>query len=154
MFYLPFEFETEQYIDWLNACIDYVEGNYAGAEVDFVDSGDTCLLYESYERLYDEDYMFNVTIQINNKEDHRKMLYALLHEAGHLERMIDNSGDATFFCGANESKTHTIIEEVLAWSKAEEIANRLDIFLEKRAWKHEMQNAINLYAKWHNKEEK
>jgi hypothetical protein len=45
-------------------------------------------------------------------------------------------------------KTMTIMEEVLAWRKAEDIADRLDIPIEKRAWQRLINKTVNKYVSW------
>ena len=43
------------------------------------------------------------------------------------------------------------MEEVLAWHKAEEIAERLDIPIEKRAWQRLVNRTTQKYVEWTNK---
>ena len=42
----------------------------------------------------------------------------------------------------------TLMEEVLAWHKADEIANRLGVPIEKRAWQRLVNRSIDKYADW------
>ena len=47
-----------------------------------------------------------------------------------------------------------LMEEVLAWHKAEEIANRMEIPIEKRAWQRLVNKTTQKYVEWINKQEK
>ena len=151
---LDYEHPYHKYDEWYELLKDYVENNYAGTIVE-IEEAQSGIVYESFDRLYDEDYMFSVSITINKDLYPRTKLYALLHEVGHIERMVDDCNTKTFFYSYLDNvpddatfRTRTIVEEVLAWHKAEMLANELDIKLETRAWQREIEKAIRLYSLW------
>jgi len=70
--------------------------------------------------------------------------------------MMENSEDSTFFMDRSgkknlREKTMVLMEEVLAWHKAEEIAERLEIPIEKRAWQRLVNKTTQKYVEWTNK---
>ena len=67
--------------------------------------------------------------------------------------MMENIEDSTFFMDKSGDKnmvekTMTVMEEVLAWHKAEEIAERLNIPIEKRAWQRMVNKTVEKYIGW------
>ena len=67
--------------------------------------------------------------------------------------MMENPSDSTFFMDKSgdknvREKTMTLMEEVLAWHKAEEIAERLQIPIEKRAWQRLVSKTVEKYIGW------
>ena len=95
----------------------------------------------------------NNRIQVAGTYQPRDKLYVLLHEIGHLSRMMENPKDNTYFmdrAGDKNSieKTMTVMEEVLAWRKGEEIADRLDIPIERRAWQRLVNKSVQKYLDW------
>ena len=148
------EYSKEQYQDWFDLLKDHIEEEFVGThvEVEEVKSG---LLYESYDKLCDEDSVYSISVYINEELSHRTRLYALLHEAGHIKRMAEDGHTKTFFYRYLDNvpdnlkfRTRTVIEEVLAWYEAEKIADGLDIKLEERPWQREVEKAIELYTIW------
>ena len=151
---LDYKYPLHKYDEWFELLKDYVESNYAGAFVD-IEKCKSGLHYESYRNLYDDDFQFSFNIVINSELYPRTKLYALLHEAGHIERMFEDRGSNTFFYKYFDGhpdnikhRTRTVVEEVLAWHKAEKIANDLEIEIEERAWQREIERAIKLYIIW------
>ena len=151
---LDYKFPNNQYDEWFEALRDYVESNYVGVTVDVEDSK-TGILYESFDTLCDEDYCYSISVIVNQELYPRSKLYALLHEVGHIERMTEDHCEHTFFYQYLDNvednlryRVRTVIEEVLAWHKAEKVAKDLDIELEKRAWQREVERAIELYSLW------
>ena len=135
---LDYKYENTQYYEWITAVANYVEEEYeASVELTSEENG---FIYE----------MKKNRVQIQGVYPPRDKLYVLLHEVGHLSRLMENPKDSTFFMdrsGAKNirEKTMTLMEEVLAWHKAEEIAERLQIPIEKRAWQQVLQ--YRLYQK-------
>mgnify|MGYP001287201865 CR=1 FL=1 len=83
----------------------------------------------------------------------RDKLYILLHEVGHLFRFNENTEDNTFFMDRSgtrniRERTMTLIEEIMAWHKAEDIAERLNIPIEKRAWQRLVNKTVSKYVDW------
>jgi len=69
---------------------------------------------------------------------------------------MENEGDSTYFMNRSGKKnirerTMVLMEEVLAWHKAEEIAVRLQIPIEKRAWQRLVNKTTQKYVEWTNK---
>tara|TARA_R100000008_G_scaffold70355_1_gene47935 strand:- start:2482 stop:2967 length:486 start_codon:yes stop_codon:yes gene_type:complete len=151
---LDYKYPVKTYKKWFNLLKEHIEEKYAGTNVE-VESAKSGILYESYNKLHDDEYIFSATICINKELYPRTRLYALLHEAGHIERMVQDRDQVTFFYRYFDNapdniklRTRTVIEEVLAWHKAEQIANSLDIKLENRPWQIEIEKAIRLYTLW------
>ena len=151
---LDYKYPNIKYDEWFEELTNHIENKFGGTLVEIEDQP-SGILYESFRKLMDEDYNYHATIVINQDLYPRTRLYALLHEAGHLQRMADDSYQATFFYQYLDSapdnkryRVRTLIEEVLAWHKAESIAEDLGIDLEPVAWRREVENAIKLYADW------
>lgn len=151
---ISYKYERSQYREWFLKLQDYIENKYVGIFVE-IQNEKSGLMYESYKNFHDEDFIFSATISINSKLQPRTRLYALLHEAGHVERMVEDGDKKTFFYHRLDSapdnmkfRSRTVVEEVLAWHKAELLANRLEIPLEERPWQIEIENAIKLYSLW------
>jgi hypothetical protein len=140
---LDYKYENIQYYNWIEAVSIHASTKYQ-AEVE--------LLSEENSFIYSHDYN---TIKVKGSTPPRDKLYILLHEIGHVSRLMESGGDSTFFLGKSGSanireRTMTLMEEVLAWHRGEQIAKKLDIILEPRAWQRLMNKSINKYVEWIN----
>tara|TARA_Y100001938_G_C8073908_1_gene424803 strand:+ start:366 stop:803 length:438 start_codon:yes stop_codon:yes gene_type:complete len=138
---LDYMYEAADYFRWIRLIIEYSQQNYQ-AEVVLTADEDAFI----YERK-------GSRIQVAGSYTPRDKLYVLLHEVGHLSRMMENPKDNTYFmdrAGDKNSieKTMTVMEEVLAWRKGEEIADRLDIPIERRAWQRLVNKSVQKYLDW------
>ncbi len=141
---LDYKYEHSQYYKWTQKVCRYAHLEY-GAEIE--------LLAESNAFTYHYD---NKRIEVRGETPPRDKLYILLHEVGHVSRMMENEGDSTYFMNRSGKKnirerTMVLMEEVLAWHKAEEIAVRLQIPIEKRAWQRLVNKTTQKYVEWTNK---
>jgi len=144
---LDYKYEISEYYRWMQRVCRYAKKEY-DAEIE-LGAEDNAFTY-SYG---------NKKIEVNGRTPPRDMLYILLHEVGHVSRMLENEEDSTYFMDRSgekniREKTMVLMEEVLAWHKAEELANRLDIPLEKRAWQRLVNKTTQRYIRWTNKENK
>lgn len=140
---LDYKYEHRQYYSWMSELANFAEKEYE-IEIELI-SEDNAFIY-TYEKK---------KIQVKGTIPPRDKLYILLHEVGHVARMAENNGDSTYFMDRNGSKniierTMTLMEEVLAWQKAERIASRLDITIEKRAWQRLVNRSVQRYVDWTN----
>ena len=138
---LDYEYDDVIYYRWIQRVADFAKINYQ-AEVDLV-SEESAFIYEYRSK----------KVSVKGDTPSRDKLYVLLHEIGHLTRMIDNSEDPTFFMdragsGNIREKVMTFIEEVLAWKKGEEIATHLGIPLEEAAWRRMVDGSLRKYVDW------
>lgn len=138
---LDYKYEYSQYYRWIQKVVRYAAKEY-GAEVE--------LLAEDNAFIY---HYGNKKIEVLATSPPRDKLYILLHEVGHVSRMMENEDDSTFFMDRSGSKnvrerTMVLMEEVLAWHKAEELADRMEIPIEKRAWQRLVNKTVEKYAKW------
>ena len=143
---LDYKHEIIQYYTWIKRVCRYAHKEY-NAEIE--------LMGEDNEFTYSYK---NKKIEILGSTPPRDKLYILLHEVGHVSRMMENNDDSTFFMDRSGSKnarekTMTLMEEVLAWHKAEEVADRLGIPIEKRAWQRLVNKTTEKYVNWINKQE-
>jgi len=142
---LDYKYSVVQYFQWLQRVVDFAKKEY-GAEVELLAEEDA-FIYE-YKRK---------KVVVKGNTPPRDKLYILLHEVGHLSRIFENVSDSTFFMDKAHNrnikeKTMTIMEEVLAWQKAEDIAKRLDINIESDAWKRLISKSMLKYIQWINEE--
>ena len=138
---LDYKYENADYYTWMEALSEYVQSEY-DAEV-VLTSEDSGFIYE----------INNSKVEVQGVYPPRDKLYVLLHEVGHLSRLMENPKDNTFFMDRSgdkniREKTMTLMEEVLAWHKAEEIAERLQIPIEKRAWQRLVNRTVGKYVDW------
>lgn len=138
---LDYAFQNTQYYDWIDKVGEYASRMH-GVTVE--------LLAEEEAFIYEPK---GGRIQVKGETPPRDKLYILLHEVGHLFRMHENCTDNTFFMDRSgerniREKVMTLMEEVLAWHKADEIAKRLGIPIEKRAWQRLVNKSIHKYADW------
>ena len=138
---LDYEYEDTQYYEWIGDVIKYAYSNY-NAEVDLL-AEDNAFVYELKKN----------KIHVKGAIPLRDKLYILLHEVGHLFRFNENTEDSTYFMDKSgeqniTEKTMTLMEEILAWHKAEDIAVRLNIPIEKRAWQRLINKSVSEYVDW------
>lgn len=104
----------------------------------------------------------NKEIHLVDRGQHRYKLYVLFHEAGHM--LLFEQGNYLESFGArceqyhrsyrkktNLAKYHELKEEVLAWEKGIEIANRLNIIINKRDYDNYAARCYMTYVKAVNK---
>ena len=144
---LDYKYEFSDYYRWIQKVCRYAHMEY-NAEVE--------LLAEDNAFIY---HYGNKKIEVSGQTPPRDKLYILLHEVGHVSRMMENEEDSTFFMNHSGNKnivekTMVLMEEVLAWHKAEEIANRMEIPIEKRAWQRLVNKTTQKYVGWINKQER
>tara|TARA_B100000123_G_C25653098_1_gene394150 strand:- start:189 stop:620 length:432 start_codon:yes stop_codon:yes gene_type:complete len=138
---LDYEYQIVEYHIWIEKLVDHAKETYQ-AEVDLV-SEDNAFIYEYKKK----------KVTVKGDTPVRDKLYILLHEVGHLSRMMENSSDPTYFMdrvgSANiRERVMTFMEEVLAWKKGEEIAMCLGIPIEDAAWRRLMDSSLRKYAEW------
>jgi hypothetical protein len=140
---LNYQYEHTDYYAWIQTVVDHAQHKYQ-AQIE--------LTAEENAYVYSQNQN---KIQVMGATMPRDKLYILLHEVGHLSRMINNSSDSTFFLDKSgdknvREKVMTLMEEVLAWHKGEEIARELDIPIEHRAWQRLVNRSVEEYTKWVN----
>ncbi len=138
---LDYAYENRQYYEWIGHVTRHAQSQY-GAEIDLQAEEDAFI----YERK-------GSRVQVKGATPPRDKLYILLHEVGHLARLTENASDNTYFMDRSGAKNErekmmTLIEEVLAWHKADEIAQVLGVPIEKRAWQRLVNKSIEKYAGW------
>lgn len=138
---LDYKYENVEYYAWMEALAHYVQSVY-----------DAEVILTAEENSYVYSYKQN-KVEIDGAYPPRDKLYILLHEIGHLARMMEDPENSTFFMDKSGDKnlvekTMTLMEEVLAWHKAEEIADRLEIPIEKRAWQRLINKTVGKYVNW------
>ena len=142
---LDYKYEISDYINWLQKVCKYALKEYE-AEIRVTDNNNFTYSYG------------DKTIEIDDRSPPRDKLYILLHEVGHVSRMLENEQDSTYFMDRSGSrnkkeKTMVLMEEILAWHKAEQIADRLSIPIEKNAWQRLVNKTTQKYIDWINKQE-
>jgi len=140
---LDYKYENTDYYTWINIVVNHAVEQYH-TEVDLVAEED------SYAYTFKQN-----KINVMGATPPRDKLYILLHEVGHVSRMLESIGDSTFFMdkageASMKEKTMTLMEEVLAWHRGEAIARRLSIPIEPRPWQRLMNKSIDKYVKWIN----
>jgi len=101
---------------------------------EFLKDNGMSLTFSSAEENY-IDY-HNDEIVIATHQSHKHIIYTILHEIGHY--FLD-----THF--AEDSKTTTVIEEVLAWDRGYDIGQTLRIDIDDEVWNELMKNSIKEY---------
>lgn len=129
--------EDKDLNEYLNSLILWAE-NY-GYFIDFKKRGDNCIC------------LVNKVIEINSSAPLKFQVYCLLHECGHV--LIANNKSFWNFNSSKESKDRdykvfTIIEEIEAWKRGFNLAQRLNIPISKEEWDIQMSDAIYKYIKW------
>lgn len=114
-----------------------------GYHVDFTPNGDDCICNISK------------IIEINSSASTKKQIIRLLHECGHV--LIFSNGSKFNFIDKEKYKEntdgykiYTIIEEIEAWKRGRELANRLKIPIDDVEWEKSMVSALKKYVKWAN----
>ena len=140
---LNWQFENADYYKWIGDVAEYARENFQ-AEVELL-ADENAYIYSNKRS----------KLRIVGGIHPRDKLYILLHEMGHLERRVNNQSDSTFFMDKSgdrniREKTMTLMEEVLAWHTGEEIAKKLNIQIEDRAWQRLMNKTVEKYVEWVN----
>ena len=138
---LDYMYEYADYYAWIEKVSQFAMRQYQ-AEVDLV-SDESAFIYE-YK---------NKKIRVKGDTPPRDKLYILLHEIGHVSRMIENKNDPTYFMDRAgdrnvREKVMTVMEEVLAWKKGEDIAKSLGIPIEDAAWRRLVDANLTKYIDW------
>jgi len=138
---LDYMYEHQDYYVWIEKVSQFAMEQYQ-AEIDLI-SEENAFIYEYKSR----------KIQVKGDTPPRDKLYILLHEIGHVSRMIENKNDPTYFmdrAGTSNirEKVMTIVEEVLAWKKGEDIATSLGIPIEDAAWRRLVDASLRKYIDW------
>ena len=141
---LDYKYSFPQYEKWIAAVENYCRTIYPHVQID-MNATDTILSYE-FKR---------GKIKINKETKPRTKLYTFLHEAGHLIRLAERNQRGCFFLDRSgeansRQRVWTVVEEVLAWQEAEELAHKLRIPIETDAWKRIMTRSIEEYVFWTN----
>jgi len=121
-------------------------------------------VYVSFEKDGLDEYWFDPdnyeqdkgVVSINSKEPLEHQLHTLLHEAGHVAlRVAPDSFRSPFppLCrNTVAGRLEILREEVLAWDKAEHIAELLSIRVDENNWKNSYKKALEKYVRWTIKE--
>ena len=138
---LDYKYENRDYYCWIEKAANYAIVKYQ-AQVNLSEE----------ENSYSYSFRNN-RIELVGSTPPRDKLYILLHEIGHVSRMMENSEDPTFFLDKSgednvRQKTMTLMEEVLAWHRGESVAKSLQIPIENRAWQRLMNKSIEKYVNW------
>ena len=98
-------------------------------------------------------------IEINTRQNYPSRLHSLLHEAGHV-LIRKQRGKSFYECfphqklggasvrGNKKHRLDVIREEILAWEKAESLAETLSIELNFNVWNRHRHNALLTYMEW------
>ena len=144
--------EPEVYAGWVDKVLSHINAEHCYLSLKFGDGVDNDIEY-----VRDGDTA-SAVITLNRGVPPRILLYNMLHELGHYERFIGHTEDMSYYCDSIEEKKEyskpekirVLIEEVLAWKKAEEIAEELEIELEKGMWRYIMETSLQKYTEWCN----
>ena len=94
-------------------------------------------------------------VSINSTRSLETQLHVILHEAGHL--LVEKSDKITngipevlnkYSEKSKIHKTFTVIEEIEAWKRGLNLANRLGIKINKEKWNKDVARAIYKYMVW------
>lgn len=130
------ESEVEYYIHIL---ILWIEKK--GYDVFFEEDGDDCI---------DGEYKI---IEINSSESLDHQLVSLLHECGHA-LIYENSPNKNFLqkkahqYNTSRFRSYSVLEEIEAWNRAENLMKRLDIKIPLNYWESEKMLSLERYIKW------
>jgi hypothetical protein len=112
-----------------------------GYHVELANQGDNCICHISK------------LIEINSSCSLDKQVIYLLHECGHA--LIFDNGSVYNFDEKRNSKKNsvakkvfTVIEEIEAWKRGRELANRLHIPIDDEDWEKSMVKALKKYINW------
>ena len=121
-------------------------------------------VYVSFDEGGTDEYWFDPdnfeedkgVITIDSTKTHEHQLHTLLHEAGHVSlRVKPDKFRSSFPLPARDTlvgRLEILREEVLAWGRAEYIAECLEIPVDKKEWKKSYLKALEKYAKWTSEE--
>ena len=103
---LDYKYENVEYYAWMEALAYYVQSEYDAEVILTADENSYVYTYKQSK------------VEIDGAYPPRDKLYILLHEIGHLARMMENPEDSTFFMDKSGDKnlvekTMTLMEEVL-----------------------------------------
>ena len=130
--------------DFYNFCIYTVEEwlNRKGIDVEFNGKGGCYYFY--HENL----------VVISTKQSLETQAYCLLHEAGHFILRQEDSKKwvqkPLYECTKKFDRVAVMMEEVLAWEKAEELAKDLKLWnsVNKSRWSNYVKSQLYDYMKW------
>lgn len=112
-----------------------------GYHVEMVKNGDDSICYISK------------IIEINSSQSLEKQVITLSHECGHA--LIFDNGSKFNFEEKRDypehtvaHKVYTVIEEIEAWRRGKELANRLHIPIDNDIWEKMMVKALKKYINW------
>ena len=140
---LDYKYLNSDYYAWIERAVEYAE-DVLDVHVD--------LVAEKDEFIYEVNNAKS-KVTVRGRTPPRDKLYILLHEVAHAHRLKFNSEDSTFFMdrsgsGNEREKLMTLMEEILAWHQAEEIAEMLGIPIERRAWQRLVNKTAERYLDW------
>ena len=117
---------------------EWVENSHA--VVVYPDEEDNYWVPTPYDELEELDYQFGV-IELNGSEDLIIKLFSLLHEVGHAKDYCNR-----FFAGLESRAGFESWEaERDAWDLGEQIAEELNIKVNKEEWDEYRNNCLQLY---------
>ena len=94
------------------------------------------------------------TIRVNSKQNFNSRYYTLLHEIGHYLLRQENDfsekylEDVTRHSANKENRIDVLREEIVAWEKCLEFAEKNNFFVDKTQWKKYSKKYIYQYALW------
>lgn len=144
---LDYMYEHADYFIWIEKVSQFAMRQY-DAEIDLI-AEENAFIYEYKSK----------KVRVKGDTPPRTKLYILLHEIGHVSRMVENQNDPTYFMDRSgdaniREKVMTIAEEVLAWKKGEDIAKSLGIPIEDAAWRRLVDSSLRKYIDWIKGEQK
>ena len=110
-------------------------------------------IFVIFERDTGNFYCGNL-ITINTCQNLKYQLHTLLHEAGHALIRTNQKVFKEKYPGLQKRrnsksfKLDTLREEMEAWDRGYRLAGRLNIALDKTAWKKHSENCLHDYVKW------
>ena len=142
------KFKNRMFEDGIDLVVEWVHNkNYS---VDF----DYCV--------QDEFRPVEKLITVNTRQGKEKQLYALLHECGHLilgnneklyAKKYPSSAKMAYFNSnrklenSHKYKVDVLAEEIDAWRKGKDLANRLGIYIEEENYYNIMSKCVYSYIK-------
>lgn len=121
---------------------------------------DTYDVHVSFEKDGADEYWFDPenfeedkgVISIDSSKSLSHQLHVLLHEAGHVVLRSDSEEFKKRFPGSRrdtiDGRIEILREEVLAWDKSVEVAERLGIELNDKKWQKDYRGALKKYIEW------
>jgi len=117
-------------------------------------------VYVSFDEEGMDEYWFDPdnfeedkgVISIDSTKTHEHQLHTLLHEAGHVSLRVKPDKFRSNFPSPERDtlvgRLEILREEVLAWDRAEQLANHWKISLDQKEWKRSYLKALEKYTKW------